>query len=243
MKLLILCALKSEANELLHCHKAKSIFLRKRQSLFLAEQGNTKLYFGITGVGRKNARRFLKTFSSEIGTFDALIVGGFAGALNPSYRAGDIVCAKAFLDLENNRMVSLVSGQNFLKKSDFSFQMAVGASVNGFLLKKDKQDLLTSNSSVDFVDMESLEAVLFCEEQEIPCCIVRSVSDELGFDFPPLEFVQDSWKRINLLRLLAAVLRRPAVLLKVFSFRSRLRKAGKNLARALVEVVKGFEDK
>ncbi len=235
MNLLIIAALKSEVKNLLKFYRAEIVLKTKKILLLKKNINSDNIYFGITGTGRKNVKKFFKEyFKLKIKT-DFLISTGYAGAVNPLLNVGDIVIAKKFICKGREISYTLPIDNRKLK---IKFYLTTGVGVDTIVLKREKLRLKEEYKEVDFVDMESCEIIKICDENQINFIIFRVISDTYNFEFPDFEFIKDSWRRINYIKLFFYILKNPLNLFKILSLRWNLAKASKLLSNSLIKLLK-----
>ena len=183
----------------------------KRELGALARAAHKELILLDTGEGPRNAERTLRTWLAANHP-RAVIHIGFAGALSPRLRAGDVVLARAVR----------FANESFDASKSSLFQIAtqvqgahIGIAITldeivGEAAAKQKLAATLSGDEIGWVDMESAAVARVCREMDIPFLIVRAISDELAEDLP-LDFnrCRAADGRVSTRRLMLAVLRRP----------------------------------
>jgi adenosylhomocysteine nucleosidase len=111
-----------------------------------------------------------------------ILSSGFAGALVPAVKIGDIVVANSIVDTH---------GQTLMIDVAFPADPQRGLHIGRILtsdavvrLVREKQHLAAHLGAIA-VDMESLAVAQVCREQGIRCLSVRSISDDVAGDLPP----------------------------------------------------------
>ena len=240
MNILILAALDSEIRSLINSYAPAVIVQEKKYSLFNKKIDCGHLFFGISGVGAKNVKRFLKYYSSLNIKIDLLISTGFAGAINPDYKTGDIVIAKKITALNTGNYYEITASpylEEINKSKSPKIHISNGSCSNQFVMESEKKELRAKYPMIDFVDMESFETVKFCQDSGMDLIILRSVSDGSNLRFPPLEFVQDSFQRINWKKFFLHVLKKPSVLYNFINLQFNLIIAKRSLYKELKNLV------
>jgi nucleoside phosphorylase len=227
MKILIMSALKSEISAFFKTYHPETIYQTRNQGLARLDiQGNT-YYFGTSGVGWRNTRRFLADFLEREKCIDLIVSTGYAGAVSLTLKAGDIVLPDVIVELETGQKHNVpakiqISGR-------FSKNQLTGYSVNKIFDRTDKEILRKDFPDAGFIDMESGALAGFLEQQGIPYLIIRGISDSAGSRLPRLEFIRDSWKGIDLIKLLGS----PADLFRIIKLLFNIKKAKKNIFRII----------
>jgi len=183
----------------------------RRELAALARDAHKELILLDTGEGPRNAERALRTWLATNHP-RAVIHIGFAGALTPSLRAGDIVVARA-VRFANE---SFDASQSSLFQIATQIQGAhIGTAITldeiiGEAAAKQKLAATLSGDEIGWVDMESAAVARVCREMNIPFLIVRAISDELTEDLP-IDFnrCRAADGRVSTRRVMLAALRRP----------------------------------
>lgn len=177
----------------------------------------------ITGVGRENAgaalRKFLTTHLPK-----RVFTCGFAGGLNPQLGAGDLVFFTGHPELE-----TIVSETGAVPALFFCADHIATTAA--------EKKKLRAETGADIVEMES-EAILdICREREIPCAMLRAISDEAGEDLP-LDFnaLSKPDKSLDLGKLLLAVARSPGKIGALLKLQRTTSRAARKLAVALEKI-------
>jgi len=130
------------------------------------------------GIGRAAARRAAETVLKRYGP-TVLVSAGFAGALTATLKVGDVVSA---LDV-----VDAGSGDRFAAVGDAGTIATVSA-VGGATEKR----ALALKWRADVVEMEASAVAAAAQEAGIEFMAIKSISDELDFEMPPVgSFVDD----------------------------------------------------
>lgn len=238
MTVLVLASFTGELEKAPLFRGARTLFGEKQHRLFQNAFGNAAVRFGITGEGRGNVKRFFEIYFAKAGSHDLpgmVIATGFAGALNPSLKAGAVVAAREVIDLSTGRhylsdVPAVVTGR---------FPLLSCLSVDRFMLGEGKASLARDLPQAGFIDMESAAVAETCSSRRIPWLVLRAVSDPVDFKFPSQEFVQDSWRRISIPRLALSLFRKPSDIVRTLAFQNNLARARKNIACAVLAVLEG----
>jgi nucleoside phosphorylase len=170
--------------------------------------------------------------------YDALIVVGLAGGLDPALRPGDVVLydlcydarAVEFWRDEEAAPEAESSGacdtrlSNFLAEvltgSGVSFVRAPGITVDRIVTEARDKLALGARFGAAAVDMESCESLIACARTGLPAAVLRVISDEAGQDIPDFNRAYDANGRMNGWRMAAAMSARPIAALRLaLSFR------------------------
>jgi adenosylhomocysteine nucleosidase len=167
------------------------------------ESGNALFYSGRykgknlllarTGVGKQNVQLALK-YLLDLYPVTAIFSTGFAGALKPDLRAGDVVVYTSVIYADNPSAAHYTSDPRLLElaRACSAVTHRCGAGVTGPSLvtnEKAKRELGEATMA-DVVDMESYWIMQTAEENRVPAIVVRSVSDAMTDSLPELP----SWR-------------------------------------------------
>lgn len=241
MNIFILSALKSEMGLLLKYYKPELVN-KNRKKIFFKHINNNYLFFGNTGVGEKNVKRFFEYYRSSQIIADLVIFIGYAGAVNPALKAGDLVLAREIFNQSLNKVIIpefnnvLLNKENLLSQ-DLKILQGKGYYTDHLVYREEKYNIRQNYPDIDFVDMESWETALFCRENHIPLLILRSVSDNIDFNLPGIKFVQDSWEHIDKPELFRHLLKKPSDLVHIFSLMRNIKLAEKRLFKAVIKIL------
>ena len=155
-----------------------------------------------------------------------VITAGFAGGLNPNLRNGMVLYedddADFSEDLEDLGAI----------KARFYCHRRVATTAEEKLA-------LWKSTGADAVEMESSVIRTICREFGIPSVTIRVISDDARLDLP-LDFneLMTSEDRINFLKLIGAVLRRPSRIPKLIEFQRQTVEAARHLGAVLEELLR-----
>lgn len=239
MTVLILASFPSELGMLPQFRNAEPVFTEKQYRLFQSEIGGRTVRFGITGEGQGNVRKFFEVYFSRAGSHeppDYLISTGFAGGLSESLRAGVAIAAGEVKELRTGKCFR-ADIPAFIQER---FPVLCCLSVDRLYLSDAKEALARELPQADFIDMESAAVAEVCSARRIPYLVIRAVSDPVGFKFPSKEFVQDSWRRIPILKWALSLLVKPSDFFRTLAFQHNLGLSRKNIAAGINAVLKGL---
>lgn len=178
----------------------------------------------ITGIGRKNAEKTVGEVLSG-GSPQLVLTCGFAGALDPALRAGDVVFSTDDPALLEKLLAAGATSAKFFCASRIATTAA------------EKRELCRSTGA-DAVEMESEAIHAVCRERGIPCATVRVISDTANEDLP-LDFNQLSKPDMNLNygKLMLAIAKSPGKIPALLRLRKNTTFAAKQLADMLAKVI------
>src|SRR5262245_52438548 len=183
--------------------------------------------------------------------YDALIVAGLAGGLDPKLRVGDAVLYDLCYDAraidtmlrerpsreELNSIASDEPLSNFLvealTRSDLSFIQAPGITVSRIITESKEKSALRVNYGAAAVDMETYEALAAYARLDLAAAALRVISDEAEHNIPDFNRAYDADGRMGGWRMAATMIARPLVTFRLLltikralqSLRSNLRAA------------------
>jgi adenosylhomocysteine nucleosidase len=182
----------------------------------------------VTGIGERNARR---AFQQALETFTpALVVTcGFAGALHPDLKIGDVI----FLTIDPGLDEALVKSG----ASPASFLCAPCIATTAV-----EKGRLRSKTGASAVEMESGVIHEICRERGIlRYATVRVISDTADEDLP-LDFnaLMTIDQRVSLLKLTGALLKSPGKVPQLLKLQRNTKMAAERLAEVLNGLLNAF---
>jgi adenosylhomocysteine nucleosidase len=192
--------------------------------------------------------------------YDALIIVGLAGGLDPRLRVGDAVLYNLCYDardidfplralpdpegtLEEVREKAaaaagdeLLSGfvSGALTRAGLSFIKAPGITVGRIVTEAKEKLALGVRYGAAAVDMETYQALSACARLDLPAAALRVISDESGRDMPDFNRVYNADGRINGWRMASAMMERPSAALRLMmTIRPALQSLRLNLQAAM----------
>jgi adenosylhomocysteine nucleosidase len=187
--------------------------------------------FLVTGEGRSNAERALRSRLTE-GRYKAVICTGFAGALSPQLRIGDLI-----IDKSRWRGTELPS-----TATPFKTHFGTVITVDEIVGAVGKRQLAATfnDGEIACVDMESAAVAKVCDEFQMPLLLVRVISDLSDEDLP-IDFnaCRDKSGRVSNRKVLQAVTRKPQAIPGLLELNRRARLGAANLAEFITEWLTG----
>ncbi len=179
----------------------------------------------ITGMGQHNARKTLGA-ALEHSRPGLVLSCGFAGALKPELKSGEIVFSA---DPNSGVGAALVGAGGKLSKFYCADRVATTA--------QEKQ-VLRQTTGADVVDMESEAICAVCREAQIPCAIVRVILDRAEEDLP-LDFnaLMRADQSMNFPKLLLMLIKSPGKIGALLRLQQQSKAAAQRLASALAVTV------
>jgi adenosylhomocysteine nucleosidase len=194
-----------------------------------------------TGMGKERAENATR-FILERYPITAIISLGFAGALAPQLRIGDVVvCSTLYcapgLEQKEQRLEPLAPDANLLSLAsqgpgDGATPFRLGSAVTVLQLNANRQKMeeLSENFHAHIIDMESYWIGRIASTRQIPFIAIRSISDTLQHSVQPFDRILASdgsllWKKAVL-----TFLSHPQYLMNVYTLYRNTRLAKRNLA-------------
>ena len=161
---------------------------------------------------------------------NALVSFGFAGGLDPSLRPGAVVIPASILS--EGRVYDAEPVLAALFGGLTGHRLVAGTVVAAHAAAKRQ---LHASTKAHAIDLESGSVARVAEDHGLPFAAVRAISDSADRDLPPAALVAlDRRGSIDLLRVLASLLRQPAQLPALLSLASDAVRA----RRALVKLTR-----
>lgn len=180
----------------------------------------------ITGIGMKNAERSLRKAIEKYAP-TLVLTCGFAGALDPRLKVGDVIFLTADPDLDKGLVKLGATHASFFCAPRIAATAA-------------EKERLWRTTGASAVEMESLTIHDVCRERSIAsCATVRVVSDAAGEDLP-LDFNEfmTAEQKISVSKVAAAVLKSPGKIRELREFQKRTTAAARRLAAVLAELLR-----
>ena len=194
-----------------------------------------------TGMGKERAENATR-FILERYPITAIISLGFAGALAPELRIGDVVvcstlhCAPGS-EHEEQMLEPLAPDAHLLSVAsrgpgDRSLRFCLGSGVTVLQLNSSTQKMqgLSETFHAHIVDMESYWIARIAAAQRIPCIAIRSISDNIQSSVQPFDQIMASDGSLLLTKAVLCFLSHPQYLVNVFKLYRHTRPAKRNLA-------------
>ena len=179
----------------------------------------------IAGMGRRNSERELRK-KLEVLTPSLVLTCGFAGALNPDLKIGDVLFEA---DANSGLAEELQAAGGRLVKFHCVSRVAVTVA---------EKTELRRVTGADAVEMESEIIRAICREKNIPGATVRAVSDMANEDLP-LDFnaVMTEEQTISFSKLALALAKSPGSIPRLMQLQLNTRLAAQRLAEVLQKLL------
>jgi uridine phosphorylase len=181
-------------------------------------------------MGRRNAST---RFQEALGRWDPdrVLTCGFAGALNPEFKIGDVLFDE---DYDAGMNKALLSSGTIPAKFYCSARVAVTAVEKAGLWR---------TTGADAVEMESAVIRTLCRERGIPSATIRVISDAAKDDLP-LDFnaLMTSEQKISIPKLMAKLATSPRSVPKLIQLQRNTRFAAQRLGEVLNGLLRSLGD-
>jgi nucleoside phosphorylase len=191
----------------------------------ISNENEIKAYRGYSGERRitvlksgMGARGFADRLANHLclNNYDALIVVGFAGGLNPRLKIGDAVIYDLCHQVNTDRAYSIACDA-YLAKSIFDIlqnsmlksMQGSGVTVSRVVTGAGEKIALGIQYNALAADMESYGLMAVCAELGLPAAVLRIISDVAETDLPDFNNAIQSDGRINKWKVAAEILRMP----------------------------------
>jgi len=192
-----------------------------------------------SGLGFANARTAAQTLL-EAHTPPWLLSCGFAGALLPEMKIGDIVIADSLVDPHGQQLAVDVSMPADPDRGLFVGRMLTA---DQMVRKVEEKQALAEEFGAIAVEMESLAVAQVARDSGIPFLAVRTISDDLSADLPPeVLSVVGSTGTMRLGAALGSIWKRPGSVKDMWQLRESAMKAAERLASFLDGVIKQLHE-
>lgn len=147
--------------------------------------------------------------------YDALIVVGLAGGLDPKLKTGDAVVYDLCINVVG-QSAKLYCAEHLTEALFRALQAAslqslcgTGITVSRIITGAADKLRLGEECLALAVDMESFDVVDVCLQYDVPIAVVRVISDEAGHDLPDFNYAAEPDGTMNHRRMAIAMVRRP----------------------------------
>jgi adenosylhomocysteine nucleosidase len=215
----IVAAMRSELGPLL-----RGVAKRTQDGVELYELPSALVAIG--GIGRSSGSRAAECVVRETKP-GILISAGFAGALSPSLKAGDVVRAREVIDEATGDRYEAIGGDAVL----------VTASR---VVESPGKRRFAARYSASAVDMEGAAAARVASQHGISFAAIKAISDELEFSMPPVNGFVGPEGDLRVGAFAAHVAVRPKWWLPTIRLALNSRRASRNLAVALEHLIRQY---
>lgn len=142
-------------------------------------------------------------------TYDAVLIAGFGGALDPGLRRGAAVVCDRCIRASDGASVS-TNRELSLRLSEIAgARRGAGLTSERVIIDAREKQRLYGRFGATVVDMESYQVLAVCSRRNVPAAVLRVISDEAGEDLPDFNRIVLPDGSIDARRIFGAFLRRP----------------------------------
>ena len=180
-----------------------------------------------TGVGQKICHGRIDVFLQTV-ELDYLISTGFAGALDPELRVGDLLVSENFSSPELLQLPQI-------KRAEHGFSSGKLVTAPRIIASETDRKRYATETGARAIDMETACIAAACEEHRIPMLSLRVISDTASEPFPaPPEVLFDLQRqRTNIARLALYLATHPTAFRRLAVFRRQIDSARRSLTTTL----------
>jgi len=186
-----------------------------KNTYYKAKYNNIDLVIAYSKIGKVfsslTASNLINKFNCE-----KILFSGVAGGINPSLKIGDLIIATSLaqhdLDITafGHPYGFVPEGEVFIKTNnelneiakkagkELNIKLVEGIIATGdqFVCDNERKEFIHKTFNADALEMEGASVALVCDNLDVPCMILRSISDtadvDASFDFD--EFLKSSAK-------------------------------------------------
>ncbi|MCU1305853.1 MAG: putative phosphorylase, family 1 [Acidobacteriaceae bacterium] len=177
-KLAIIAALEREVAPLVKGWNTTSVHSQRRTIKIFERENVIVACGGIGGISARIATDAVWRHSN--GNIEKFISAGFAGALVPELKVGDIFEPAIIIGDSDNNTIETAAGKGKLVSA-------------GAIAGVEHKRIFAGNYEAQAVDMEAYAVADVARVYNVPCIAIKVISDEYDFPMPPMgRFVGDS---------------------------------------------------
>jgi adenosylhomocysteine nucleosidase len=204
--------------------------------LHRAQVGRAIVDFVTTGMGAVNAERIADTVISEKYSF--CIISGFAGALKPSVKLGDIIASEKVQHHATPQTEICDANLVAHASEDGATRIATLLTTDHVVNTATEKNQLSAFA--DAVDMESFAILHVANKKKVPSAVVRVISDSFDRDMPAeLDTVVDPQGHVKIAGVVRYVAKHPLMVPALV----RLGRDSKTAAEALAHFLESYVNK
>lgn len=203
---------------------------RREFDLFKANIGRDEVTVLLTGIGPASAARAIA--SIPVGLYDFCISSGLAGSLSPSLLPGDVIVSRSAVFLNGSGAAASDAQLVKLAAASGAKQIEVSLTADKIIASANEKELLAGKGGI--VDMESAQILSAANDCQVPCTVIRAVSDAADEDLPvDFDRVLDIRGKLRIGGLLREVALSPYRIPLLIQFGRQSRAAARSLAEFL----------
>ncbi len=214
-RLAIMGAMEEEITPLLEYFTDVKTIEFANNKYYEAKYGNLDVVIAYSKIGKVFSTLTATTMIEKFGC-DTLLFSGVAGGINPELKIGDLIVANKLsqhdLDItafghpygyvpggevyvntdENLKNIAL----EVAKQNDIKIIEGIIATGDQFVADEKRKEFIANTFNADALEMEGASVAVVCDALNVPCLILRAISDtadmDAGFNFD--EFLETSAK-------------------------------------------------
>ena len=214
-KLAIMGAMQEEITPLLEYFTNINIVEYANNKYYEAKYGDLDVVVAYSKIGKVFSTLTATTLIEHFGC-DTLLFSGVAGGINPQLKIGDLIVANKLsqhdLDITafghpfgyvpegsvyvptNEKLKNIAL--EVAKENNIKIIEGIIATGDQFVADEKRKEFISSTFDADALEMEGASVAVVCDALNVPCLILRAISDtadmDAGFNFD--EFLETSAK-------------------------------------------------
>jgi adenosylhomocysteine nucleosidase len=166
-----------------------------------------------------------------------ILSAGFAGALQPEYKVGDIVLATEVVDAEGSSWTTTWPGELPAGEWRPPLHRAPVLTLDRIVTGVEEKQLLGQRHQAAAVEMEATVVARWCKRHDIPFGCVRAISDDVHTPLSPQLAGLLVGGQVSLLRVLTSLATSPRLASEMWRLARQTQLAAEQLGKALGEVL------
>jgi adenosylhomocysteine nucleosidase len=205
-------------------------------SLHRAHIGQATVDFVITGMGAVNAQRVADAVISN--TYSFCIISGFAGALKPSVKLGDIVASEKVQDHASRQ--TEICDADLLARAVENGATRIATLLTTDHVANTATEKNRLSAFAEAVDMESFAILRAAHNKNVPSAVVRVISDSFDRDMPAeLDTIVDPQGNVKISGVVRYIAKHPLLVPALV----RLGRDSKSAAEVLARFLESYINK
>jgi adenosylhomocysteine nucleosidase len=209
---------------------------RGNATLQRAQIGRATVDFVITGMGAENATRGAEEIISN--TYSFCIVSGFAGALKSSAKLGNIVAPEKVQHHATRQ--TEICAPDLLTRAFENGAMGIATLLTTDHVVNTAAEKNRLSAFAEAVDMESFAILQAANKKNVPCAVLRVISDSFDRDMPAeLDTIVDPQGHVKIAGVVRYVAKHPLMVPALV----RLGRDSKSAAEVLAHFLESYINK
>lgn len=201
--------------------------------VYEAKIGRADVDLVVTGMGMENAKRVTEAVLTP--DHKACIGAGFAGALKPTLKVGDVLVARAVQVLGKSKTLECSRNLFMAAYENQAIEAKMFLTTDHLIGTTDEKKRLSPFAEA--VDMESFATISAAEGKNVSCVAVRVISDRFDEDVPAdIDTTVDEFGRVKIRGVIKHVATHPLQVPALI----RLGRQSKTAAEALAHFLEAF---